>query len=70
MSILREDMPALQVRMGGSWRYVFCRNSARRDPVTTHDRARALGAEALDYFRRHFADHEFRVEQGSRRRGA
>lgn len=59
---LRRNAAALQVRIGGCWRYVFCRNSAQRDPVTTHNREHALGADALAYFRRHFANHEFRVE--------
>lgn len=62
MAALRRDNPALQVLLAGQWRYVFCRNVSRRDPVTTHDRAKALGADALGYFRRHFSGHAFRLD--------
>ena len=53
----------LQVFLNGQWRYVFCRNERQRDPVTTDDKKKALGADAMEYFQGKYGNHEFRLER-------
>lgn len=50
----------LQVFMFGTWCYVFCYDQWHRI-VTTSDKRKALKGRDLEYFRKHFSSHEFRV---------
>ena len=50
----------LQVKINGQWEFVFCRNERKIDPVITDDIKKAVSADALEYFKKHFS-HEFRV---------
>ena len=55
-------MKKLQVLINGQWEYVFCRSETQSSPVTTKDRRKALGADALSYFENKFANHTFKVD--------
>lgn len=50
----------LQVHTPDGWVWVFCRNPLH-GVITTTKREKAQPAYALDYFRQHFADHQFRL---------
>jgi len=56
------NMKKLQVLINGQWEYVFCRSETQSSPVTTKDRRKALGADALSYFENKFANHTFKVD--------
>ena len=51
----------LQVKIGDQWQYVFCRVVGKADPLTTPDKRKALPGIDLEYFVRHFSNHEFRT---------
>jgi hypothetical protein len=53
----------LQVKIGDSWEYVFCRNELKKDPIITKNPKIALRAFDLDYFKNKFANHEFRISE-------
>lgn len=59
---LRSNQKALQVKVGGTWEYVFCRNPLRADPIATQSRHKALPGRALTYFETKFPNHQFRID--------
>lgn len=56
-------MKRLQVLVEDEWKYVFCRNELKRNPITTEDETKAIKGDeqSLDYFKTKFASHEFRI---------
>lgn len=56
-------MKRLQVMENGEWKYVFCRNELKRNPITTEDKTKAIQGDehSLAYFSSKFGSHEFRV---------
>jgi len=50
----------LQVQIDGEWKYVFCRNPQRRNPITTKKRSKALPGKAKGYFETKYGNHKFR----------
>lgn len=50
----------LQVKIDGSWHYIFATNPAR-GIITTDKKEKALGARDLEYFQSKYANDEFRV---------
>ena len=56
-------MKRLQVLENGEWKYVFCRNELKRNPITTEDKNKAIKGDehSLEYFSNKFGTHEFRV---------
>lgn len=56
-------MKRLQVLVGDEWKYVFCRNELKRDPITTEDKTKAIKGDehSMEYFNTKFASHEFRI---------
>ena len=63
---LKQNQPALQVKKGNDWEYVFCHNTQNivHGPIiTTQNRRKALNAKQdLEYFQKRFANHEFRSD--------
>lgn len=54
-------MKTLQVKLDGEWHHVFCYNPTKSDPITTPWQCKALRARDLEFFKRKFGNHEFRV---------
>lgn len=56
-------MKRLQVLVGDEWKYVFCRNELKRDPITTEDKTKAIKGDeqSFGYFDSKFANHQFRI---------
>lgn len=56
-------MKRLQVLENGEWKYVFCRNELKRNPITTDDKSKAIKGDdhSLEYFSNKFGAHEFRI---------
>lgn len=52
----------LMVKVNGEWKYVFCRNILKAEPIITESRRKALTASDIEYFQTHFGNHEFRSE--------
>ena len=51
----------LQVLVNNEWKWVFCKND--RSVITTETKSKALNRDALDYFKKHFANLEFRISK-------
>jgi len=52
----------LQVLINNEWKWVFCRNELKKDPITTENRLKALPGRAILYFQEKFANHQFRIQ--------
>ena len=56
----------LQVKTAAGWEFVFCRghnvHTGEISVVTTGDSFMAISADGIEYFCRHFPNHEFRAE--------
>lgn len=54
----------LQVKIGNTWKYVFCSN-IQQGIITTENRNNAVyGERALMYFSQVYSDFEFKLENG------
>lgn len=55
----------LQVKIGGTWFFVFCRNE-RTGIILTDSAEKAIRGDknSLKYFQEKFADNEFRINTG------
>lgn len=57
------SQPALQVRVGDHWEYVFAHSINGPTAIaTTPTRAKALHGRDLHWWQMNFGNHEFRVE--------
>jgi len=54
-------MKKLQVKIENEWKFVFCYNETKANPITTKDKRKALRAGAIDYFSSRFSNMEFRT---------
>jgi hypothetical protein len=68
--MVKEDRPALQVKVEKQWQYVACKVIGQEMPETTADRTKAIHGRSMDYFKAEFEGLRFRVERRQKPLGA